>query len=228
MQIASPYERIQQLIFISDKVKEKQLILDFLSRNLDPTGELCAAGWSFSNEDGLILSHGVSGLSINLDPKIQIRVTDDNVLSESLRTGKTKLFAMESMFTDYLDATQGNLYTFYKTGLVLPIDECQIIALAFVSNFETLEAYKEYFEVVKTIIAAWNKKITYQNSKDVNSVKFYSKQLTSRQEKILQMIKDGLTNDQIADSLDFSSSLIRQETMIIYKKLGVSGRKEIL
>lgn len=51
---------------------------------------------------------------------------------------------------------------------------------------------------------------------------------TSRQRIILAEIHNGKTNATIAQELNFSASLIRQETMEIYRKLGVSGRKELL
>ena len=51
--------------------------------------------------------------------------------------------------------------------------------------------------------------------------------LTERQVTIFEQIKLSKTNMQIALALGYSESLIRQETMTIYKKLGVSGRKEI-
>lgn len=54
------------------------------------------------------------------------------------------------------------------------------------------------------------------------------KDLTSRQEIILSEIRRGKTNETIALGLNFSSSLIRQETMEIYRKKGVSGRKELM
>lgn len=44
---------------------------------------------------------------------------------------------------------------------------------------------------------------------------------------ILEMLKEGRTNGSIASVLGYSESLIRQETIIIYKKLGISGRHEI-
>lgn len=54
------------------------------------------------------------------------------------------------------------------------------------------------------------------------------KELTSRQKIILAELRRGETNATIAEALNFSSSLIRQETMEIYRKMGISGRKEIL
>lgn len=51
--------------------------------------------------------------------------------------------------------------------------------------------------------------------------------LSERQELILEMMKSGMTNNAIADRLGYSESLIRQETMAIYLKLGINGRREI-
>lgn len=52
--------------------------------------------------------------------------------------------------------------------------------------------------------------------------------LTSRQNTILQGIKHGDTNSTIALDIGYSESLIRQETIDIFKKLGVSGRKALI
>ncbi len=52
--------------------------------------------------------------------------------------------------------------------------------------------------------------------------------LTPRQWDVLAGIRRGLTNAEVSVQLGFSESLIRQETVQIYRKLGVSGRKEIL
>jgi ATP/maltotriose-dependent transcriptional regulator MalT len=51
-------------------------------------------------------------------------------------------------------------------------------------------------------------------------------QLTTRQIQIVQLIGAGLTNGQIGKDLALSESSIRQETIKIYRALGVSGRDE--
>jgi DNA-binding CsgD family transcriptional regulator len=50
--------------------------------------------------------------------------------------------------------------------------------------------------------------------------------LTDRQKKILEMMSQGLTNSAMASKLGFSESLIRQETVKIYRSLNVSNRRE--
>lgn len=51
--------------------------------------------------------------------------------------------------------------------------------------------------------------------------------LTHRQDVIVESLKRGKTNKEIAEDLDFSESLIRQETVQIYRKLGITGRKQL-
>lgn len=51
--------------------------------------------------------------------------------------------------------------------------------------------------------------------------------LNEREVTILELIKQGKTNAQIAQTLGYSESTIRQDTIKIYQKLGIAGRQEI-
>lgn len=51
--------------------------------------------------------------------------------------------------------------------------------------------------------------------------------LTPRQWKIHALVLEGMSNLAIAHEMKYSESLIRQETMRIYKKLGITGRKDL-
>jgi DNA-binding CsgD family transcriptional regulator len=55
----------------------------------------------------------------------------------------------------------------------------------------------------------------------------FGKALTVRQEEILKMIRMGETNEAIAEKIGYSASLVKQETMLIYSKLGISGRRDL-
>jgi DNA-binding CsgD family transcriptional regulator len=52
--------------------------------------------------------------------------------------------------------------------------------------------------------------------------------LSPRQKIILEMLSKGATNGEMALEIGYSESLIRQETIEIYRILGVSGRKELI
>lgn len=51
---------------------------------------------------------------------------------------------------------------------------------------------------------------------------------TPRQEIIVKRLRSGLSNKAIALELGYSESLIRQETIAIYKIFNVAGRKELI
>ncbi len=50
--------------------------------------------------------------------------------------------------------------------------------------------------------------------------------LSARQQRVLELMSQGMTNGQIARALKFSESTVRQETMAIYRYLQVPGRVE--
>lgn len=54
------------------------------------------------------------------------------------------------------------------------------------------------------------------------------KLLTRRQNYVLRLLAEGLTNQEIGRELGFSESTIRHETMRIYEILGVAGRAEAI
>ncbi|NCX76645.1 MAG: LuxR family transcriptional regulator [Actinobacteria bacterium] len=58
-------------------------------------------------------------------------------------------------------------------------------------------------------------------------LKIETSELTERQSMILKMIQSGDTNQIIAERMGYSESLIRQETISIYRKLGISGRRDL-
>ena len=54
------------------------------------------------------------------------------------------------------------------------------------------------------------------------------KGLTARQEMISDLLVKGFSNPYIAQEIGYSESLVRQETIIIYAAMRVSGRKELM
>jgi DNA-binding NarL/FixJ family response regulator len=55
----------------------------------------------------------------------------------------------------------------------------------------------------------------------------FGKQLTARQDEILNLMRLGKTNEEIAEKIGYSASLVKQETMLIFSKLGISGRRDL-
>ena len=91
-----------------------------------------------------------------------------------------------------------------------------------ISYFEILR-FEKYFECVRSILILY---LALQTKKFVNEFEL-SGQLSPRQKHIYSSIQEGKSNRQIAMELSYSISLIRQETMRIYAKLGIKGRQEM-
>jgi DNA-binding NarL/FixJ family response regulator len=89
----------------------------------------------------------------------------------------------------------------------------------------------EYFEMLGILIRFY---INLEIAKKANNIlpmhlqAVFGKPLTSRQEIILNALQKKKTNRDIAQEINYSESLVRQETVIIYAKLGISGKKDLI
>ena len=86
-----------------------------------------------------------------------------------------------------------------------------------------IKYHEAYFECIQAILKFY---LAFQ-SKKFQIELLESEKLSPRQLLIHKMMVTGKTNRQIASELSYSVSLIRQETMRIYSKLKIDGRKEI-
>lgn len=96
-----------------------------------------------------------------------------------------------------------------------------------------------YFEAIANLLSFYRKECNQQSFEQVLPSKFEAsthknnddelrnRPLTKRQRTILALIQEGLTNYQIANEIGYSESLVRQESILIYAKLGVRGRVDL-
>jgi DNA-binding CsgD family transcriptional regulator len=126
---------------------------------------------------------------------------------------------------------------FVQVLFMHPIDRSQLInklgAIALVSRASLL-MYRSYSES-NTFTVPYKPSHNghhSMNGQSRNSIsalnghlKSYGSELTPRQLDILTSISLGMTNSSIARKIGFSESTVRQETVAIYRCLGVSDRK---
>ena len=213
------------LIERSPSIKQ---VVKLLSSEIDPFGEISGVSWIVLNENGILETKAISGLNSSLDSQITISLTDDNVVSHTMRTQKSIIFDMDKMYENYKDATHKEVLSSYRSGLVVPVVDKVVLGCALHSPYQKLLEYEGYFECIRLVLALWQSKLFFQSQNIAQIPGVGNAELTSRQEIILGFIKDGKTNGAIARELVFSESLIRQETILIYSKLGVRGRQDII
>lgn len=120
----------------------------------------------------------------------------------------------------------------WKTTVFIPLLPHFAATLTLQSSIETNEETINYFELLRSLIHLYLQltEVDHGNQKKQNHQREVTvgMALTERQQQILSLVKSGMTNPAIAAQMGYSESLIRQETMVIYQKLGVDGRRELV
>lgn len=156
-------------------------------------------------------------------------------ISESIRTGQILVFnGWEDYLIRYPDKSHlaGPGKAFVAVPFAMAGSPAGGLGVAF-NRYVTQDEFNEMLWQTVSLIGevyvspAWfNAVNAFTSATDSSVVRNAVPSLTNRQHQILDYIRDGLTNDQIARNLSFSQSTIKQETIKIFKALGVSNREE--
>lgn len=228
--IDTGFDRLSSIIKFVLLSRSRHQVISFLSLHTSPFGELCGASTATLNSEGFVVidSQYRYGFSDSLKSPPPTHIMADHPSVNALRTMKIQVIDMETIHSEYSDIPETvERKSEYKVSIVLPVSASRIYGFAFTSDVRSFKDHLSYFECIRSLLAAWEL-IVEQISHGANKPNIKGHALTERQEEIVELIKSGRTNMSIAALLGFSESLIRQETMAIYRKLGVTGRKEIL
>lgn len=228
MTLVSPMERVNELVGLLDLNPSIEQIADFLSKSIDPQGEICGVVIHELDSFGVVHPKYAIGFKISLDLSQTISISDDNPACHALLTGKTQIVDITTTGINYKDMPQLDRIVDYRTGIALPITNQLLLGFGLESTFVEVKSNSEYFEVIRSMLISYIVRMKFGTKKQSHMRGLESEKLTSRQTSILEMVKEGRTNNSIAAILGYSESLIRQETIIIYRKLGVDGRKDLL
>ena len=219
--------RVQQLFeFVYSRPLPPQLVV-YLGDNFCPMGETSAIAVSSLHDDGrVICDHAYGFLHNEKMVGSTSSILSDRPGSEAFIKLKNMVLTQEDVETKYADFVRQDFMQGFKSAVLMPIGTRKIYGLAMQCDAAEIRGFSEYVDCVSTLLNFYE---TALGSGQSSLSKFISsnKDLTSRQELILTLIKEGKTNAAIGNELGYSESLIRQETIIIYKKLGVSGRRDI-
>ena len=139
----------------------------------------------------------------------------------------------KSYFEKFLTQTGRRDNPIWRTTILMPVLPNYLVVVSVQEKILSSDKdVMNYYSAVLAIFQLFLKsKILFLEIEDRKAPKGNKKiknsELTERQNLILKMIKSGSTNQEIASRMGYSESLIRQETIIIYRKLGISGRRDI-
>lgn len=228
MEIASPFARLNTIMDLLRHHPSRQKVLEHLSEFACPEGEIAGVTTSFLDEHGIINLELTVGFSLDLTQDSKIKITDNHPRAATLRSMQISYLDISRKLDGAKLATYINNLSDYKTAVGIPATPTRLYGLAFTRSIAFVEKNRDYFECLRSILSLWEMMNEKTILKSGEKYELKDRALTERQRKIVLFIQQGGTNLSIGVALGYSESLIRQETIIIYKKLGVSGRKELL
>jgi DNA-binding CsgD family transcriptional regulator len=120
----------------------------------------------------------------------------------------------------------------WRSLVVFAVLNTYLVTITFQVQVPNDDTNQNYFSMLRTLLSVYLGNLESGNAiKHSNSHRtkqdLLGRELTERQTEILELVREGLTNVSIAAKIGYSESLIKQETIAIYQKLGIVGRREI-
>lgn len=223
-------ERIEKIADFLSHAPHPDQALDFLGANVSPLDEVAVTLRAVVDHDGVVRVENIQGFSKHqILTKISMHVSDHRPLTTGARTQKITWAYQPTVADEFPDFVSFDSETPWKSSLSLPIGLVHVYGLSFPSDLRSFEGINNYFESIRSLLSIYESALELKSA--IGSRSFLEESeiqpLSERQEKILALLKSGKTNREIADAIGYSESLVRHETMIIYKKLRVEGRHEL-
>jgi len=169
--------------------------------------------------DGRSFLKSVGSYGVSPEGNLEISAWDNSPLSECLREKKLVSGPLQHVGPEYAVIALPFITHGVPVGLMAVVIED--------TNYE-IQTLLETAELLFKLGAFYLESLDLGNT--ISSRSGFSpaspQDLTSRQITILGHIQDGLVNIEIAKELMLSESTIRQETVRIYRALGVGNRQE--
>ncbi len=230
----SLYVKVKLLLdFLASKPK-REAIVTYLSKSVSPNDQSCAAGTAILGEDKLIRTEFRVGTDKSVPRINNLRASADHPIAIALRKFQIQFYAMSESDNQINTKNNANKNVKrnqpnrdFKSGIAMPVTKKLVYGFAFNLDVKDLKKYSEFFECVQKSLMLYESLVSEGRRKPM-SESALGDSMSPRQQMILKLIKEGKSNPEIADELSYSVSLIRQESMKIYGKLGVTGRKEVI
>lgn len=225
---------VELIQFIQQKPNRLQL-MTWIHKNLSMPGFEPAVCFFELEDDEKIIPHNIVGLdNLTIDQLLAIKLDENRPASNVLREMKMAIYGEEELASQNLQIVikdadlsyRNSEITKWKSAAAIPIGTNKGYSILFPIDVTQFDFALENFRILESLLNAYES-LVYSVSPVESKKSILGTSLTNRQDEILGLIKIGKTNLQIALDLGYSESLIRQETMNIYKKLGISGRKDV-
>ena len=223
-------KKIQVIAEFLAKSPHPEQALDLLSAEISPLNEVSVVYRGRVQEDGLIKCENLHGLSVKAElANVVMRISESRPISSAARTQKLVWAKYDTVLQEFSDYRFFDKSTPWKSLVSVPINLNWVYSLSFSDDLTELPGINNYIESIQSLIKVYESALEIRNLSNGRTITgaIEHQPLTARQEQILEFLKEGKTNKSIAQAIGYSESLVRHETMIIYKKLRVDGRHQL-
>lgn len=225
----SLFHRAQGLIEHLAQDPLRAHVVTHLSREMAPSGEPCAVAFAQLSRDGRLHIVAHEGFA-QFDPTSvnELTISSERAASLALRNGRLMLFSRKETTELESDLPQ-DLRDYWRSSAAIPIGLQSLYFFNFHEDVTEIPEYEDFLNVIGSLLTSFERTLA-EKCGTKRDLWFDEKAvaLTEREDRILSLIRERKTNAEIADEMAYSESLIRQLTVVIYRKLGVSGRKELI
>ena len=208
-------------------------LCQFLAIRICPSGELSRVYVGRLDIDGIIRTENSFGYSTNIGiDELETSLDTVRPMPRALKTREVYVANREEVLRDFEDYSPLDQRSPWIATAVVPTFGKYVFVFRLQCRVEDRDSLALYFKAVGAILSFYDfgncQSETKLMTKSKSQRLMLGQALTPRQSEILELIIERKTNTQIANDLGYSESLIKQESMIVYAKLGVKGRQEIL
>ena len=226
-------EGIASLARVVQDDPEPDQLASHLAINVLGSLDCRAVALGVISREGFLDLIGYYGLSKETtSPYVRMPLWTQLPMTETVRTGELIFLhtydEFVARFPDMVESIE------YKDAITVasPIKHRGIVigSIAFSSMKPPSEDFRAnpMTEAALALIGLYMKNYISRNSIVGNNHSGEIKNLSARQKQIIELFRDELTTEQMADRLRFSSSTIKQDIIKIYEIFGINTREQVV
>ena len=224
------YKRIYSIAEFLARAPHPEQVVEFLSANISPLDEVSVAYRGAVDPNGEIRCENIQGFhKYQILSKLRIHISDERPISVAARAQKIVWANYSNVMEEFPNFDHVDDYTPWESLVAFPVTLAWVYSFSFSSDLRHFDKIDSYFDVISSMLKVYESALELKKSLGRRTFLEESEiqPLSDRQMIILEYLKTGMTNKEIAELIGYSESLVRHETMIIYKKLRVKGRHQL-
>lgn len=208
-----------------------------LAQRVCPSGEISRVWMGRLDQDQVIRTEASFGYSVEKNPsEVEKPLEAKTPMPTAFRENRIIISDVATLKIEFPEYEPYDSVSPWKSSVFLPTTTNFIYVFHLQNQITEKSIAESYFHCLSQLLGLHHHRANLESSSriafhnpDISSRpdSMHGEPLTERQGEILSLIKSAMTNSMIANLIGYSESLVRRETIIIYAKLGIRGRRDL-